>query len=83
MARPIIDDEFSHLHGKVSRQTLYQIRKRAKGLCRTCARKAEPHSPFCKKHKRLARLKYLERTRKKPAATQTNAAQLASDRSAS
>jgi hypothetical protein len=53
-----IHDEFTHLQGTVSRQRIYQLRKRAKGLCMYCAT-AAVRPGLCPKH--LAKMQVAKR----------------------
>lgn len=67
MAAPI-QDEFSRLRGKVSRQRIYMLRKERDGICHQCTELAIDQSLYCAEHK-LARREYfrsrkmLQRTR--------------------
>ena len=46
-----IQDEFTKLQGKVSRQRIWQLRKKAQGLCIICGKIAlYPDSGLCMQH---------------------------------
>lgn len=49
-SRKLIHDEFTHLKGKVSRQRIYQLRKKRDGLCAICGKLAL-YSGICVEHR--------------------------------
>lgn len=46
----MIDDAFTHLAGTVSRQRIWQLRQRAKGLCMKCGHPLNGLKNYCRKH---------------------------------
>lgn len=57
-----INDQFSHLVGKVSRQRIHQLRRKAEGLCGICSKPMDgPYGERCKacvsRHSEMQRIK--------------------------